>query len=265
MLRESVQFELLRELDLKSKKMEKEAITTDLTSEEELEVTRRNSLENQEVSEIEKTKEASYKWVTHGSLKDMIMMSEDLGELSIYGAGEAVFKSHVYSALGAILFNGENMIIWVDYPLEKIKNYHGTVKKESSRIYWQDTCIKRRNYGYLETCQKIWGLSPAMQCFKFLSDNCLSKYGLHIHHGHFDFVDEKRPVRYLEIDAKEINQDPMMTKIRKWVEEEDNTKDEKKGMEPIVSTIKKKMEADVKKNCTFCKKGNLFKNDCENE
>ena len=57
----------------------------------------------------------------------------------------------------------------------------------------------------------------------------------------------------------------MMTKIRKWVEEEDNTKDEKKGMEPIVSTIKKKMEADVKKNCTFCKKGNLFKNDCENE
>ena len=255
--------------------MEKKAINIDLPSEEELEVTRRNSLDNQEVSKIARNleagpgnwKETSYKWVTHGSLKDMIMMSEDLGELSIYGAGEAVFKSHVYSALGAILFSGENMVIWVDYPLEKIKNHHGTVKKDSSRIYWEDTCIKRRNYGYLETNNKFWGLSPAMQCFRFLSDQCLSEYGLQLKEDYFDFVDEipKRKVRYLEIDAKEINQDPMMTKIRKWVEEEDNTKDEKKGMEPVVSTIKKKMEADVKKNCTFCKKGNLFKNDCENE
>ena len=89
------------------------------------------------------------------------MMSEDLGELSIYGAGEAVFKSHVYSALGAILFSGENMVIWVDYPLEKIKNHHGTVKKDSSRIYWEGG-VKCRNYG---NQQQVLGTIPCHAVF----------------------------------------------------------------------------------------------------
>ena len=74
-------------------------------------------MDNQEVSKITKNLEAGQIHPTSGSLslKDMITMSE----LSIYGAGEAVFKSHVYSALGAKLFGGENMIVWVDYQLEK--------------------------------------------------------------------------------------------------------------------------------------------------
>ena len=132
-------------------------------------------MDNQEVSKIAKNLEAgpgswtntSYKWFTKTNLNDMIMMSEDLEELSIYGAGEAVIKSHVFSALGATLFDGENMVVWVEYPLEKIKNHHGTVKKDSSRIYWEGG-IKLREYGYLETNNKFLGLSTHL-LFNFIS------------------------------------------------------------------------------------------------
>ena len=41
-----------------------------------------------------------YKWASsHDEIGEMITLSNDIGELSIYSAGETIFKSHIYSAL----------------------------------------------------------------------------------------------------------------------------------------------------------------------
>ena len=64
-----------------------------------------------------------YPWATKHSMEDMITLSNDIGELSIYAAGEALFKSHIYSGLGAALYEGKSLILWIDYPLEIIKKY----------------------------------------------------------------------------------------------------------------------------------------------
>ena len=58
-----------------------------------------------------------YPWAAKHSMEDMINLSNDIGELSIYAAGESLFKSHVYSGLGCALYEGKPLILWIDYPL----------------------------------------------------------------------------------------------------------------------------------------------------
>ena len=72
--------------------------------------------------------------LTAKGITKMLTMCEDIDELSIYMSGETLFKSHIYTALGALLYEGTSMIVWIDFPLCLVK--HRAVRKETRRIYW---------------------------------------------------------------------------------------------------------------------------------
>ena len=161
-------------------------------------------------------KPLKYVWASQRLKRDMVTLTEDLCELSIYAAGEMVLKSHVYSALGAVLYEGRNMIIWVDYPLHVIQE-HGR-KIETRRSYW-DKPLKSRNYNCLEIEDELYGLSPACQEFRMKDDKSLTEYGLYLKKKVFPFQGENwtEEIRYLELDKDIVTQEPAASNIKKWL------------------------------------------------
>jgi hypothetical protein len=184
-----------------------------------------------------------YPWATKHSMEDMITLSNDIGELSIYAAGEALFKSHIYSGLGAALYEGKSLILWIDYPLEIIKKY--CRKTETSRVYWNEG-TKARSYSCLAYEDDLFGLSPSCQEFKILNDDCLKEYGLKLKTSKFDFMgnDWDEPIRYLELDVKAINTEPTKSKLMKYLGMgEEDIKTEK-----IIQDLRKRKEEKQKMN-----------------
>jgi hypothetical protein len=210
------------------------------------------AFENKEVDVTEKDEDESevrvvfninepYQWVMKPAMKHqmetMVTLSDDINELSIYAAGEVVFKSHVYSALGAALYEGKNMIIWVDYPIEVLKKF--CEKRNTSRIYW-DGGLKNRSYSCLEWDGELFGLSPAVQELKFLREDCLKEYGMSLKTTRFGFMcqDWDTDIRYVELNIKEINKQPTKAKLMKYLEMEE----EEMKADDIIQEIRKRNE-----------------------
>ena len=75
---------------------------------------------------------SSYYWVQQPTAKGitkMLTMCEDIDELSIYMSGETLFKSHIYTTLGALLYEGTSIIVWIDFSLCLVKDRD--VRKET--------------------------------------------------------------------------------------------------------------------------------------
>ena len=180
----------------------------------------------------------SYVWATKPTIRDMVTLTEDLAELSVYAAGEMVLKSHVYSALGACLYEGKPMVVWVDYPLEIVKKY--ARKLETRRTYW-NTSLKTRGYNCLEMDGDIFGLSPSCQEFRVKDDKYLSEFGLKLKQKVFPFQGEdwKKEIRYLELDVNQVTQEPTTTKIKKWLEMD---RDEDMIAEEMMDELTKRQE-----------------------
>lgn len=204
---------------------------------EELEVAERD--EDKPEVRVDFKQDEPYQWVMKSAMKsqEMVTLSDDIGEVSIYAAGEQVFKSHLYSALGAALYLGRNMILWIDYPLAVLKKF--CEKEKAARIYW-DEGTKDRSYSYLKYEGHHFGLSPSVQELKFLKDDFLGEIGLNLKTRRFGFQcqDWDKDVKYLEMDIKEVNKEPTKSKLMKYLEmeEEDLKADE------IIQEIRKKNE-----------------------
>ena len=54
---------------------------------------------------------------------NLLTLDHCICELLVFKAGNMLFRSHLFSALGASLYLGKNIILWIDYPLECIKLY----------------------------------------------------------------------------------------------------------------------------------------------
>ena len=126
-----------------------------------------------------------------------------------------MFKSHIYYALGAALYEGNPMIVCIDFPYDLIKDR--SVKKKTKRVYF-GTKIKSKPYYMWESCGDYLGLSPAVQELKFNSDETLKKYGLYLKKDRFDFTEEwDQDLRYLELDITEVVKEPTKTRLMKWL------------------------------------------------
>ena len=179
-----------------------------------------------------------YKWASsRDEIGEMITLSNDIGELSIYSAGETIFKSHIYSGLGCALYEGKNLILWIDYPLEILKKH--CQKKQTNRIYWNEG-MKARSYSCLTYDGDLFGLSPAVQNLKFLKEDCMQEYGLHLKTAKFGFQngDWDWEIRYVELDVEEINKEPTKTKLMKYLEMEG----EDMKTEKIIQDLRKRKE-----------------------
>ena len=176
---------------------------------------------------------SNYVWATTPEQRNMVTLTEDIQEISVYAAGEAVLKSHIFSALGACLYEGKSMIVWIDYPIDIIKRYAS--KLETKRIYWNGS-FKDRGYNCLQNGQDLFGLSPACQEFRIKDDAALQEFGLELKEDEFDFQETgwKRKVRFLEINVDKVTQEPQMSKIKKWLnmeEDKDEIKDKALDMQ----------------------------------
>ena len=188
------------------------------------------------------SKEVSpYYWVqqpTAKGINKMITMCEDIDELSIYMAGETLFKSHVYTALGALFYEGTSMIVWIDYPLCLVKNR--AVRKETRRIYWGEP-MKLRPFFMLESCGDHLGLSPAMQEMKIKSDDTLKQYGLLLKKDRFDFTEEwDQDIRYLELDICEVVKEPIKKRLMDWLNM--HKESEREEMDRVIEELKRRVE-----------------------
>ena len=205
--------------------------------------------ETTEVEDESKQKVSPYYWVNPPKIKgihSMVTMSEDISELSVYWAGETLFKSHIYYALGAALYEGNPMIVWIDYPYDLVKDR--SVKRETKRVYF-GTKIKSRPYYMWESCGDYLGLSPAVQELKFNSDETLKKYGLYLKKDRFDFTEEwDQDLKYLELDITEVVKEPTKTRLMKWLNVSQETDEDTKHRlsEELKRRVEKKNESGVK-------------------
>ena len=80
------------------------------------------------------------------------------------------FKSHVYSALGAVLHQQHDFIIWTELDLEELKKDRRISKKTTARSYFSKL-IKDRPYSYLtvEDGSLRFGLTPTLQSRRLLA------------------------------------------------------------------------------------------------
>ena len=196
--------------------MEKNLTTTTPEEEEEVELV-------VDPKQLEKNKEVRstvprYRWANVYDTCDgnMTLLTNDVSEFSIYEAGEKVLKSHVFSALGAALHEGCDIIVWIDWPLSLVQA--SCEKRTANRVYWGSS-IKSRKYDYLYLEGDCFGLSPAMQSFRFKDDQHLRTLGLKLQEARFSFTtdlwDEK--VRYLQLDLAEANERWTKARLKKWL------------------------------------------------
>ena len=75
--------------------------------------------------------------------QEIFKIESDIDALSCY------FKSHVYSALGAVLHLEQSFIIWADFPIKRFECHVDVEKKVTDRIYYAGP-LKSRQYHYLE-------------------------------------------------------------------------------------------------------------------
>ena len=76
------------------------------------------------------------------------------------------FKSHVYSALGAVLHQQRDMVIWTELDLEELKRDPRVTKKSTARSYYSKQ-TKDRQYSFLSlACEEgevMLGLTRSFQ------------------------------------------------------------------------------------------------------
>jgi hypothetical protein len=191
-------------------------------------------------SENEEVSPTKYTWVNKERHEHMVTLTPDIDEMSLYSAAEQILKSHVYSALGCALYEGKNIIVWIDYPLAVLKMM--CQKRESKRIYYTGS-IKTRGYNLLEWEDDFFGLSMAIQELKFPEDTFMREYGLAVQSGKFSFMenDWDEPVKYLLLDIEAVNKEPTQRKMKKWLEMETD-EEEKEETEKIRKDLRKRKE-----------------------
>ena len=69
---------------------------------------------------------SEYVWnqdILEPNYPNLLTLDHCFCELSVYKASNMLFKSHLFSALGASIYLEKDTIVWIDYPLECIKLY----------------------------------------------------------------------------------------------------------------------------------------------
>ena len=93
--------------------------------------------------------------------------------------------------------------------------------------------IQRKRIQLLRKWTRPFGLSSVCQEFRIKDDAALQEFGLELKEDEFDFQETgwKRKIRFLEINVDKVTQEPQMSKIKKWLNmEEDENEIKDKGL-----------------------------------
>ena len=138
---------------------------------------------------------------------------EDIGDVA-----EHVLKSTVYYALGAVIYSGSAMIIWIDWDHRAWNDIALLTSNSTPRAYYS-AVIKKREYHFKEYGTHRFGLNDAMQRFRVKSDKDLQAFGLELHESRFHFIEGgERTVRYLMLHPEKVKQGPYRCNLIKWLE-----------------------------------------------
>ena len=151
--------------------------------------------------------------------------SSDITSVSVYMTAESLLKGSTYSALGAVLWLGESIIIWIDMPLNLVKKY-GT-KRETNRIYYSSE-VKSRSYTYLDDGQYKYGLSPSVQEMTIRKDTMLRTFGLVLKEVTLPWAADfwPAPVKALVLDHSLISTEPTKSYLKDWLGMNDETEEQ---------------------------------------
>ena len=190
--------------------------------------------------EEEPTKKVrDYQWATTMKSTNLFTLTGDVEEMSVYAAGEQLFKSHIFSALGAVLYEGRSICVWIDYPMQIIQKFG---KKHETKRCYPNTPLKQRNYFCIEYEAELFGLSPSCQEFRIINQASLSQFGLKLQEKHFSFQEDDwlTAIKCVEIDIDQVTEEPTMTRLKEWLE---MTTEEENAVDQLRMNLKKKQAA----------------------
>ena len=197
-----------------------------------------SSKDSQDQQVDNSTSQANYEWVvkkTHHGVTPL-SLSYDIDEC-VHDVAEQVLQSHVHMALGAVLFTMKPIILWIDCDQELVKGHELTTKHSTPRLMYSGI-LKARDYYHLENGSHRFGLSRAMQVFRFLAEEEIHHFGLELHVSRFPFVEENtRDVRYLILNPQKVSQNPWRSNLIQWLamEEEDLSTTDAANREAIMN------------------------------
>ena len=140
----------------------------------------------------------AYKFNCITSNLDQLAYTSDISNAA--ACVEALFRSHMYMAITTMQWCDTkmqpdfNMIIWIDWDLNKIKDHGQTTKTHMERV--EDGQKKERKLYHLSNDGKAFFLSYALQALQVHDDRYISRYGLQLKRDKFLFTQGKQ-VRYV--------------------------------------------------------------------
>ena len=155
------------------------------------------------LARVEEDAKDRYHWNLSLGHEGFFTQRVEVDDVSAYHVADQLFKSHLYTVLGAAWFLKRDIIIWMDSPQERLM-LHPEAKRGLTPRLSQDGVIKTRPFTYWTLHGDSFGLGMAMNRFRLLNGEIWEKMGLIYEEGRFPFGKDNTDVtvRYLKIDHK---------------------------------------------------------------
>ena len=150
-----------------------------------------------------------------------LALTQDMSAESVKEVATQLLTSHIHSSVCAAMFMRQDLILWIDAPLDQIKNDPGTRRVMTGKL-WFDAKVKTRRFHCFETRGKIFALSPPMQQVEFVDDRQIAKCGLVMKEEILYWIDNEKPVRYLQTKLEAMMRDPFNTYLRMLIDDTDS-------------------------------------------
>ena len=137
--------------------------------------------------------------------------TKQVADCSIWLVAESLMRSHLYTCIKEAWRHNLDLILWIDFDYEMLEKHPELTKVNKASLMGAET--RQRGFRYWELGGYKFALSPAMNSFRLFRGQLWEGLGLGYRERILPFLDEQRPVRYLEVEYKKTLLQPYRNRI----------------------------------------------------